>query len=82
MSADPLADLRAALDEYRALVRELRAELRRARAEEMQLRAAITAVGQANGYGLDVPGDYDDDHGWLVDARAIRACRPAVGENL
>ena len=81
MTADPgLADLRAALDEYRALVRELRAELRRARAEEMQLRAAITAVGQANGYGLDVPGEYADDASWIVTAGAIRACRRAMGE--
>jgi len=82
MTADPLADLRAALDEYRALVRELRAELRCARAEEMQLRAAIAAIGQANGYGLDVPGEYDDGQDWVVNAGAIRACRRAVGENL
>ena len=68
MTADPLADLRAALDEYRALVREL--------------RAAIAAIGQANGYGLDVPGEYDDGQDWVVNAGAIRACRRAVGENL
>ena len=79
---DPMTNLRESLDEYRRIIRELRAELNLARAEAVELRAAIGAIERANGYGLDVPEDYDDDHGWLVDARAIRACRRAVGENL
>ena len=81
MTADPgLADLRAALDEYRAPVRKLRAELRQVRADAVQLRAAIIGLKQANGYGLDVPGEYADEQSWIVTAGAIRACRRAMGE--
>jgi len=80
MIVDPLAELRAALDEYRALVRELRAELRIVRADAVQLRAALQALSDSNGYGFDVPGDYGDEHSWHVSAGAIRACRRALGE--
>lgn len=49
-----------------------------ARADAAQLAAAIQRIAQSNGYKLDPPDWYTDDHAWYTSAGAIRACAAAL----
>ena len=41
---------------------------------------ALEAIEASNGYGCEVPDDYNDGHAWLIEAGAIRKVAKALAK--